>query len=170
MQLSPSSKKHEQSQICVSILASFWKPFGILFLCFFGINFWMPFWMPLSRFLVKMVPKKVRPKGIADVFGSPKGPKATRSPPKMSYSPRPFSNRMSYGGLDAPKMHPGPSRVPVLEHFERISGTICNIVRSRFQVESHPASPDPTFRGGISKQGKGGGKPPPWGSEVRKSL
>jgi hypothetical protein len=33
----------------------------------------------------------------------------------MSYSPTPFSNRMPYGGPDAPQMPPGPSHEPVLD-------------------------------------------------------
>ena len=39
--------------LLVSILASFWEPFGIHFQYFFGIDFWMPFWMPFFRFLIE---------------------------------------------------------------------------------------------------------------------
>ena len=135
----------------------FWHHFGSLLAyifcvfsasilgCLFGCLF--------SDFWSKMAPKKVRPKSIAEAFGSPRAQRRPKGLPKTNYPPRAFLNRMPDGGLSTPKMPPGPSLVPVLEHFEWISGTICNIVRSRFQVESHPAPPDPTFRGGISKQG-----------------
>ena len=31
----------------------FWHHFGIIFLYFFGIGFWMPFWIPFCRFFVE---------------------------------------------------------------------------------------------------------------------
>jgi len=49
----PFSTKYEKSMLLVSILASFWEPFGIHFRYFFGIDFCMPFWIPLFRFLVE---------------------------------------------------------------------------------------------------------------------
>ena len=140
------------------ILEAFWHTFSVSF----RHQFWDAFLdASFPIFGSKWFPKRSDQKALRTLLGTPSAQRRPKGRPKMSYPPRPFSNRMPDGGPDAPKMHPGPSRVPVLEHFERISGTICNIVRSRFQVESHPVSPDPTFRGGISKQGVGGGKPPP---------
>ena len=134
----------------------FWHHFGSLLayiFCVFSASiFGCLFGCLFSDFWSKWFPKRSDQKALRTLLGTPSAQRRPKGRPKMSCSPRPFSNRMPDGGPDAPKMHPGPSRVPVLEHFERISGTICNIVRSRFQVESHPASPDPTFRGGISKQ------------------
>ena len=41
----PFSQKYDTSMILVSVLASFWKAFGIYLVSFFGIIFCIDFWM-----------------------------------------------------------------------------------------------------------------------------
>ena len=114
VQLSPSSKKHEQSQICVSILASFWKPFGMPFLCFYNINFGMPFWMPLFRLLgLKWLPKRLTKKGCGG-FGAPQGPKGDPKAIKKRKVPR---DRFR---IDCPMVARMPRRSPRDRHWTNL--------------------------------------------------
>ena len=59
-------KKYEKSKIASSILVSFWEPFGIIFRCFFGIDFWMLFWMPFFGFWVENGSQNGPFKDVAD--------------------------------------------------------------------------------------------------------
>ena len=98
----------------------FWHHFGSLlayFFCVFSVSIFGPlFGCLFSDFWSKWFPKRSDQKALRTLLGTPRAQRRPEAP-QMSYSPRPFSNRMSYGGPDAPKMHPGPSRVLVLEHF-----------------------------------------------------
>ena len=69
----PFSQRYNKSMILVSILASFWKAFGIHLVSFFGIIFCIDFGMAFSRFLDPFWAAPGDFFALLDEKGSPRG-------------------------------------------------------------------------------------------------
>ena len=110
-------------------VSPFWHNFGCLLAYLFYI-FWYQFWdaflnATFPTFVPKWLPKWSDQKALRKLLGAPGRQRRPKGLSKTNNSPRAFLNRMPDGGLDAPSMAPGSSRASVLEHFHRISRTIC---------------------------------------------
>ena len=151
----PSSQEHAQSQIRLSILASFRMPFGILFL-YFLIKFWDAFLnATFSIFIPKWLPKWSDQKALRKLLGAPGRQRRPKGLSKTNSSPRAFLNRMPDGGLDAPRtvkvslfasilVHSGSILASNLASLSNLLASFSNVFRDLFLVTS--------LRGGISRQ------------------
>ena len=70
----------------------------------------------------KWIPKRSDQKGLRRLWGAPGSQRRPKGFPKMSYPPRPFSNRIPDGVQDDSTKPPGPSRCRFLHRFWFIRG------------------------------------------------